>query len=166
MLDNQRVGGLLLQKVSLSMFKKSSIFLSLLSVAFIVAGCAGPEEKLGRGIDNVTEFGRLGEIRRSMEQTAIFGAPDEVMTTGFFHGFNRSLERTGVGAYEILTFPLPNHPAGDYGPIMHPADPVYPESYKPNWMADTTFSADTSLGFSGGDIAPFIPGSRFRIFDN
>jgi hypothetical protein len=26
-------------------------------------------------------------------------------------------------------------------------------------------SPDTSLGFSGGDIIPFIPGSRFHIFD-
>jgi len=25
---------------------------------------------------------------------------------------------------------------------------------------------DTALGFSGGDLAPMIPGSRFRIFDN
>jgi hypothetical protein len=27
------------------------------------------------------------------------------------------------------------------------------------------FATDTNLGFSGGDVAPFIPGSRFRIFD-
>jgi putative exosortase-associated protein (TIGR04073 family) len=148
------------------MFKKSSLFLSLAAIAFVVAGCAGPEEKLGRGINNLGEFGRLGEIRRSMEQTAIFGSPDSMMTTGLIHGIDRSMARTGVGLYEILTFPIPHHPAGDYGPIMRPVDPIYPASYKPNWLADTTVSADTSLGFSGGDLAPFIPGSRFRIFDN
>jgi putative exosortase-associated protein (TIGR04073 family) len=148
------------------MLKKSSIFLSLAAVSFVVAGCAGPEEKLGRGMDNLGEFARGGEIRRSIEQTAIFGSADESVTTGIIHGFDRSLQRTAVGAYEILTFPIPNHSPGDYGPVMRPADPVYPASYKPNWIADTTLSPDTSLGFSGGDIAPMIPGSRFRIFDN
>lgn len=148
------------------MLKKCSLFLSLLSLSFIIAGCAGPEQKFGRGINNMAEFARLGEIRRSIEQTAVFGSPDQEYTTGFIHGFNRSLERTGVGVYEVLTFPIPNHPSGDYGPIMHPADPVYPASYKPNWMEDNIISADTSLGFSGGDVAPFMPGSRFRIFDN
>jgi hypothetical protein len=28
------------------------------------------------------------------------------------------------------------------------------------------FDTDTYMGFSGGDVAPFIPGSRFRVFDN
>ena len=28
------------------------------------------------------------------------------------------------------------------------------------------FDTDTYTGFSGGDVAPFIPGSRFRVFDN
>jgi hypothetical protein len=27
------------------------------------------------------------------------------------------------------------------------------------------FETDINLGFSGGDVAPIIPGSRFRIFD-
>jgi hypothetical protein len=26
-------------------------------------------------------------------------------------------------------------------------------------------SPDTALGFGGGDLMPFIPGSRFHIFD-
>ena len=81
------------------MLKKCSLFLSLLGLSFIIAGCAGPEQKFGRGINNMTEFARLGEIRRSIEQTAIFGSPDQEYTTGFIHGFNRSLERTGVGVY-------------------------------------------------------------------
>jgi len=45
-------------------------------------------------------------------------------------------------------------------------NPVYPDSYKPHLLADPTFGPDNSLGFSGGDVAPIIPGSRFRIFDN
>jgi putative exosortase-associated protein (TIGR04073 family) len=153
-------------KKSLRMLKKSFVFLSLAAVSFVVAGCAGPEEKLGRGMNNLVEFGRLGEFRRSIEQASIFGAPADAPTTGLIHGINRTFERTFVGAYEVLTFPIPNHAPGDYGPVLFPSDPVYPDSYKPNWLADTTLSPDTSLEFSGGDLAPFIPGSRFRIFDN
>jgi hypothetical protein len=25
---------------------------------------------------------------------------------------------------------------------------------------------DHSMGFSGGEVAPWFPGSRFRVFDN
>jgi putative exosortase-associated protein (TIGR04073 family) len=141
-------------------------FLSLLAVSALFVGCAGPEEKLGRGINNFGEFARMGEIRRSIEQTAVFGSADQSLTTGLFHGVDRSFARTGAGLYEILTFPIPNYPQGDYGPIFHPTDPTYPDSYKPNWIADQMLSPDNNLGFGGGDIAPFIPGSRFHIFDN
>ena len=135
-------------------------FLSLLVVVLIAAGCAGPEQKLGRGIRNVTEFGRMGEIRRSMEQSAIWEGPDVAYTTGFIHGLNRSVARTAVGVYEIATFPFP-----DYDPVFFPENPVYPDSYKPHMLEDPTFGPDAALGFSGGDIAPIVPGSRFRIFD-
>jgi putative exosortase-associated protein (TIGR04073 family) len=148
------------------MRNKAFCFLSMIAVSTLIAGCAGPEQKLGRGLNNLTEFARLGEIRRSIEQTAVFGSPDQAMTTGLFHGVDRSLERTGAGLYEVLTFPIPNYSPGDYGPIFRPTDPVYPDSYKPNWIADQMLSPDTALGFGGGDIAPFVPGSRFRIFDN
>jgi putative exosortase-associated protein (TIGR04073 family) len=148
------------------MLNKISIMLSAIVLSCLVAGCAGPEQKLGRGVNNLGEFARGGEIRRSFEQTAVFGSPDQSYTTGLFHGFDRSVERTFVGAYEVLTFPIPNHAQRNYGAIIHPADPVYPESYKPNWLSDAILSPDTSLGFAGGDIAPIIPGSRFHVFDN
>ncbi|HEY3861094.1 MAG TPA: exosortase system-associated protein, TIGR04073 family [Verrucomicrobiae bacterium] len=148
------------------MFKKISVLLPVAVVSCLVAGCAGPEEKLGRGMNNTVEFARLGELRRSFEQASIFGAPDNAYTTGIFHGIGRSLERTGVGLYEVVTFPIPNHKPGDYGAVFHPADPLYPDSYKPNWLSDAITSPDTSLGFAGGDIAPIIPGSRFHVFDN
>lgn len=128
--------------------------------ALLMSGCAGPEQKLGRGMNNVTEFVRLGEIRRSMEQTAIWDNTEEAYTTGVIRGVNRTLGRTAVGAYEMLTFPLP-----PYDPLFFPSEPVWPDSYRPNLLADPAFSPDSSLGFSGGDIAPMIPGSRFRIFD-
>jgi putative exosortase-associated protein (TIGR04073 family) len=132
------------------------------SALFLAAGCAGPEQKLGRGINNVTEFARLGEIRRSMEQTAIWDGTDQAYTTGFIRGFDRSMARTAVGAFEILTFPIPTP---NYDPIFLPAYPVYPDSYAPALIADPMFGPDAYLGFSGGDVAPFSIGSRFRIFD-
>ena len=100
-----------------------------------------------------------------MEQTALFGGPDISHTSGFLHGFNRSLARTAVGVYELATFPIPNGPANDYGPIYLPENPVYPASFRPGMIADQTYSPDVYVGFSGGDVAPFIPGSRFKVFD-
>ena len=161
-----------------------STFLALAGAAVMAAGCAGPEKKLGRGILNATEFARGGEIRRSMEQTALWENTDAAFTTGFIRGFNRSMARTGIGLYEIVTFPFPS-----YEPLLTSTNriypdpnvrnskypwggmalteyPTYPDSYRPGIMDDSIFNTDTALGFSGGDIAPMIQGSRFRVFDN
>jgi putative exosortase-associated protein (TIGR04073 family) len=148
------------------MLKKFSVLLPMVVVSCWVAGCAGPEQKLGRGFNNTIEFARGGEMRRSFEQTAIFDSPDQSYTKGIIRGFDKSMERTCVGVYEVLTFPIPNHSPGDYSAILHPSDPVYPDSYKPNWLSDTILAPDNSLGFSGGDIIPLIPGCRFHVFDN
>ena len=149
------------------MSKKVLHFLSMIIVCGFFAGCAGPEQKFSRGLNNFVEFARMGELERSMEQAAIFDSPGHGgITDGFFHGVNRSFERTGAGLYEMVTFPIPNGAYGDYRPIFHPGDPVYPDSYKPDWIAEGMLSPDTALGFAGGDVAPYIPGSRFRIFDN
>ena len=142
------------------MRKLISSAMATLAVGVFATGCAGPEEKFGRGIGNVTEFARMGEIRRSMEQTAIWEGADKAYTTGVMRGINRSLARTGVGVYEIVTFPFP-----PYDPVFLPSDPVYPDSYAPGLLADPVFGPDAQLGFSGGDIAPMIPGSRFRVYD-
>ena len=147
------------------MFKKISILLPVAIVASLVIGCAGPEQKLVRGINNTTEFARGGEMRRAFEQSAIFGSPDQSYTTGLIHGIDRTAVRTGAGLYEVVTFPIPNHSPMNYGPIILPENPVYPDSYKPSYLADQIVSPDTSLGFGGGDILPMIPGSRFHIFD-
>jgi len=133
-------------------------------------GCAGPEQKLGRGVSNVTEFVRMGEIRRTVEQTMLEEGPNTAYTRGVIKGFNRSVARTLVGAYEIVTFPIPSYepwlkPGNRYIPDAS-VKPVYPDSYKPSRISTGTFDTDVYLGFSGGDIAPFVPGSRFRVFDN
>jgi putative exosortase-associated protein (TIGR04073 family) len=149
------------------MHTQAFYILSLFATVALVAGCAGPEQKLGRGLNNSVELIRLGEMRRSMEQAAVFDPSGHGgMTTGIINGIDRSFARTGIGFYEVLTFPVPNGAHHDYTGIFQPYDPVYPDSYKPDWIAEGFLQPDTSLGFAGGDIAPYIPGSRFRVFDN
>ena len=141
--------------------------LSLLAVVVLAgvmaSGCANVERKFGRGMSNTFEIVRRGEMRRTMEQTALFNGPDMAYSTGFIRGLNRTLARTGVGIYEVVTAPIP-----PYDPVLTDyltPGPVYPDSYAPTLVEDSTFSTDTNLGFSGGDVAPMAPGSRFRIFD-
>lgn len=148
------------RKTILSMRTSISLLALVVAGTLFSTGCAGPERKLGRGMNNATEVIRLGELRRSMEQTALWDDTDSAYTTGMLRGLNRTLARTAVGLYEVVTFPIPS-----YDPVFLPENPVYPESYRPHLLADPTFGPDAALGFSGGDIAPFIPGSRFRIFD-
>jgi putative exosortase-associated protein (TIGR04073 family) len=146
--------------------------ISLLSLtalaALFVSGCAGPEQKLGRGISNTFEIARMGDMRRSIEQTAVFESPSAGYTGGAIRGLDRTLVRTGVGVFEVFTFPIPM-PGSGYGPIfphyLQPG-PVYPDSYKPGLISGSLFDTDTDSGFSGGAIAPYIPGNRFHVFDN
>ncbi len=139
-------------------------FLGALVIAAVLSsGCTSAEKKLGRGMSNMCEFARLGEIRRSVEQTALFDQPGGHYATGFVKGFAKSVARTGIGVYEVVTCPLP-----PYGPVctnyLSP-NPVYPDAYRPDIIDDSLFATDTYMGFSGGDVAPFIPGSRFKIFN-
>ncbi|NLH74295.1 MAG: exosortase system-associated protein, TIGR04073 family [Verrucomicrobia bacterium] len=138
-------------------------------VVLLACGCSGPEKKLGRGLNNVTEFARMGEIRRSFEQTALWDGPAAAYTTGVIRGFNRSVVRTAVGLYEVATFPIPS-----YDPVLKPNNPIYPDmtvdpafpdSDVPRLIADPTVGPDSATGYAGGDVFPFVPGSRFRIFD-
>src|ERR1700733_12924244 len=65
-------------------------------VALMGVGCAGPEQKLGRGLANTTEIFRLSEFQRSEEQAGIFEGTDVGLSTGFVRGIDRTLARTGV----------------------------------------------------------------------
>jgi putative exosortase-associated protein (TIGR04073 family) len=137
---------------------------TLALVAALGAGCAGPEEKLGRGLSNSTEFIRLSELQRSEEQAGLFDGTDVGLTTGLVRGIDRTLARTGVGIYEVVTAPLP-----PYGPVctdyLSPRS-QYPDGYQPRKWSDSMFDTDRMMGFSGGDVAPWFPGSKFRVFDN
>lgn len=134
-----------------------------LLAAMLASGCANMERKFGRGMSNTFEIVRMGELRRSVEQSALFESPEVGYTYGFFHGLNRTLARTGIGIYEVVTAPFPPYDpvATDYFAV----NPVYPDNYAPGLLEDSMFATDTNLGFSGGDVAPMVPGSRFRIFD-
>ena len=138
---------------------------TLLAAALLLTavGCAKTEAKLGRGMRNMTEVVRWGEMQRSIEQTALFDSPDMAYTTGVVRGFNKTMARTGIGIYEVVTAPFP-----PYDPVFTnylPEHPQRPDSARGQMLSDPMVGPDTYLGFSGGDIAPLIPGCRFRIFD-
>jgi putative exosortase-associated protein (TIGR04073 family) len=136
-------------------------FLAVIALpALLGSGCAGPEEKLGRGLDNTFEIVRWGDLRQSTEQAQIFG---DGWTTGLVQGFDRSITRTGLGIYEVVTFPIPSYQP-QLTSYLSPK-PVYPASYTPGMMYNPDTATDTYTGFSGGNIAPFIPGCRFDVFD-
>src|SRR5258706_4930089 len=124
--------------------RSSLVLLTVVCVA-AVSGCAGPERKLGRGFNNMMEFARGGEIRRSMEQTALWDGTDAAYSTGFIRGMNRSLARTAVGLYEVVTAPFPS-----YDPVFMPVNPGYPDSYAPKLLADPMLQQDSVLGFNLG----------------
>src|SRR5271170_6776554 len=133
--------------------------------ALFTAGCAGPEQRLGDGINNLTEFARLGEMQRSVEQTSVFDSPNAGYTTGVIHGFDQSVYRTVAGAYQIVTFPAGNALSdSSFDQKYIPKGTAYPDSYRPGLPDTSAFQTDTYFGFSGGDIAPFVPGSRFSVF--
>ena len=145
------------------MQKTFAFLITVAALTVLTVGCAGPERKLGRGVANIFEPVRMGEMRRSVEQTGVFYSPNEAYTRGVIEGFNRTLVRTGLGVYEIATFPIPS-----YDPILTDylaPNPVYPANYKPAVVSTTTFETGVNVGFSGGSIAPWIPGNRFYIFE-
>ena len=141
-----------------------SLLAAAATVALFSVGCAGPEQKMGRGVSNTLNVVNMGELNRGVEQSALLGTPGPGYAPGFFHGLNQTLARTGMGIYEIVTFPFP-----PYHPVMTKyVSPTqgYPDSYKPGIIDGPVFQTDTYFGFSGGDEFPFIPGSRFAVFPN
>lgn len=132
--------------------------------ALLCVGCAGPEAKLGRGMANASEIFRMNEMHRSVEQDGLFYGPVDGVATGVVQGVDKTLARTGVGIYEVLTYPFPPyHPV--WTSYLTPS-PSFPDAYAPRLWDEPVFNTDMSLGFSGGAIAPWFPGSRFTVFDN
>jgi putative exosortase-associated protein (TIGR04073 family) len=156
---------------------RNPMLLALCLAASLLTGCGAVERKLGRGMNNATEFFRGGELRRSIEQTGLWEGPDQAFTTGLVRGMGRTMARTAIGFSEVLTAPFP-----PYDPYFFPekwfrdpttkvraepftVDPVYPDAYQPRLFSDTIFNTDSRIGFAGGEVIPIIPGSRFRVFE-
>lgn len=79
-------------------------------------------KKAIRGGQNLA-FGVVTDVPRtvyyeSREHGPLYGVP-----IGLFKGIGLGLVRTGVGLYELLTFPLP---VNDYEPVVLPALPFEP----------------------------------------
>ncbi len=136
------------------------LLIAVAAAGLLLAGCAGPEKKLGRGLTHTLEIVRLSEMNRQIEQTALFESPYEAFTTGVVRGFTRTVATVGKGVYEIVTFPIP-----PYYPYQN-ATVNFPDSYKPTSQEYESLATDRALGFSGGEVAPWFPGSRFRVFES
>jgi hypothetical protein len=146
------------------MLKTLPLFAAVVIAGALASGCASTQKKLALGMTNLGEVLRWGDLRRSMEQNAVFSPVPNAggYTAGMSEGLPRSLGRIGIGAFQVVTCPIPWEP----GFTTYVATrPVYPDSYTPGLVEDALFSTDVNLGFSGGDAYPMFPGSRFRVFD-
>lgn len=126
----------------------------------LLTGCNSMEQKLGRGLANVYEPLRMGELRRSVEQNSISDSPSGGPGYGIVHGIARTFQRTAVGAFEVVTFPIPTEP------IIHPVAPVYPDSQPRQQMGNLGVGSDQYLGFQDAAVTPFLPGVEFNPLQN
>ena len=134
-------------------------------------------------MNNITEIVRGGEMQRSIEQTTLWDGTMQGSTVGWARGFTRTMARTGIGLYEVVTFPLPPYRPvmvqkgpfypdasvatrkSPWGGLELSEKPVFPSSYAPGLPGNGRFGTDTRLGMSGGDVAPGFPGSRFSVLE-
>lgn len=75
-----------------------------------------------RGGQNLA-FGLVTDVPRTIYYESRDHGPLYGFAIGLFKGLGLGAIRTGVGAYELLTFPLP---ANDYEPVVLPALPFEP----------------------------------------
>lgn len=132
--------------------------LAVVGLVPLLTGCNSMQRKLSRGLTNLTEPLRLGELQRSSEQNAI--SVDSVPSYGFVHGVTRTLARTTVGAFEVVTFPIPTDP------IIYPVSPVFPDSQQREQMGHAGVGSDQFLGFQDSAVLPMFPGSEFNPLQN
>jgi len=132
--------------------------LAVVGLVPLLTGCNSMQQKLSRGLTNLGEPLRLGELQRSSEQNAI--SSDSVPSYGFVHGITRTLARTTVGAFEVVTFPIPTDP------IIYPVGPVFPDSQERAQMGHSGVGSDQFLGFQDSAVLPMFPGSEFNPLQN
>ncbi len=124
--------------------------------ATLLTGCSSMEQKLGRGIANIMEPVRLGELTRSVEQTYLSDGPVVGESYGVVHGVSRTIQRTLVGVFDVATFPIPTDP------LIQPSEPVFPDHYKPQLSGGWGAQTDRYLGLEGGGTLPWLAGSDFN----
>lgn len=79
-------------------------------------------KKAVRGGQNLA-FGIVTDVPRTIYYESRDNGPLYGVPIGLFKGLGLGLVRTGVGLYELLTFPLP---VNDYEPVVLPAIPFEP----------------------------------------
>lgn len=134
--------------------------LAAVGAVALLTGCSSAERKLGRGIANVLEPIRMGELTRSTEQTYLADGPVVAQSYGYVHGFTKTVQRTLVGAFDIVTFPIPTDP------LISPSEPVFPASYTPGMAANLGVGTDKYIGVEGGAVLPTVGGSQFNPLSN
>jgi len=67
------------------------------SVTLFTAGCAGPEQKLVAAWETLVEIVRMGELRRSVEQTAVLDSPGAGYTAGLVRGIDLRWRARAMG---------------------------------------------------------------------
>ena len=138
---------------------KSLFVLAVAGAATLLTGCNSMEHKLGRGLANIYEPLRMGEMRRSIEQTYLADGPVVADTYGVVHGFDRTVERTLAGVFDVVTFPIPSDP------LILPVNPVFPDSQKP-MTASSAINSSKYIGIGDQPTSPLFPGNQFDPLDN
>jgi len=91
------------------------LIIILFVIAFAVPGyCDDPLKKLGRGLCNLGTFPLEMFLQTSRVNNS--DGPMAAATWGILKGVGMSIARLMVGAYEVVTFPLPV--PKDYAPIL------------------------------------------------
>ena len=101
--------------------KKIMALICIIAILFVASASYAdtPIKKLGRGFANIITsplavIDGVGNINQE-------NGPLAAMTTGLLQGICNMCARVVVGAYEIVTFPIPL--PGGYGPIL--TEPEY-----------------------------------------
>ncbi len=102
--------------------KPTRIILSLAFMGMVAffpcRASADAGTKFGRGLTN-TAFGWFEIINEIGNESDRHG-PFIGFPSGIIRGAAFGIARTAAGVFELVTFPLPNHPQDDYGPIILP----------------------------------------------
>ena len=100
--------------------RRRVLFVGLICLAALFPRQASADAgtKFGRGLTN-TAFGWFEIINEIGNESDRHG-PFIGFPSGIIRGVVFGVGRTLAGVFELVTFPLPNRPGNDYGPIVRP----------------------------------------------